>query len=224
MSMDKETFLAELGRLLAGLPEQEQEEALQYYRDYLEDAGPEHEAEVLRELGSPRKAAAAVMGQFEKEDGEFTEKGFENPRWHEPPEEVIPVESREERQRKWIKIGIIAFFLLFVIPTMLKIIGRVFGFSLNLALVVLMLLIGVGVCTAVTMVAGAGGVVVGFFMLFWMPSRGLPVLGTGFTLLGVGCLCNVLCMRFYGKWLPALLHAASEQVGRLSKKHRGGME
>ncbi len=79
MSMNRDEFLSELERLLSGLPEQEQEEAMQYYRDYFDDAGPERETEALQELGSPRKAAAAVMGQFEKEDGEFTEKGFENP-------------------------------------------------------------------------------------------------------------------------------------------------
>ena len=224
MSMKRDEFLLELEQLLSGLPRQEQEEAMQYYRDYFDDAGPEREEEALQELGSPRKAAAAAMGQFGTEDGEFTEKGFENPRWEEPPKEVIVVESREERQRKWIKIGIAVFFVLFILPTIFKILGRLFGFSLNMALVVIIFLIGVGVCTAASMIAGAVGVLIGFFLLFWMPMRGLMALGIGFTLLGVGCLGNVLCMRFYGKWLPSLLHAASEQVGKLSKKRRGGME
>lgn len=197
---------------------------MQYYRDYFDDAGPEREAEALQELGSPRKAAAAVMGQFEKEDGEFTEKGFENPRWEEPPKEVIVVESREDRQRKWIKIGIVAFFVLFILPGILRLIGKIFGFSINLALAVVILLIGIGVCTVACMIAGVAGVVIGFFLLFWMPMKGLMALGIGFTLLGVGFLGNVLSMRFYGKWLPTLLHAASEQVGKLSRKRRGGVE
>ena len=90
LSMKRDEFLSELERLLSGLPQQEQEETMQYYRDYFDDAGPEHETEALRELGSPRKVAAAVMVQFEEEDGEFTEKGFANPRWEEPPKEVTP--------------------------------------------------------------------------------------------------------------------------------------
>ena len=224
LSMKRDEFLSELERLLSGLPQQEQEETMQYYRDYFDDAGPEHETEALRELGSPRKVAAAVMVQFEEEDGECTEKGFANPRWEEPPKEVIVVEDREDRQRKWIKIGIAAFFVLFILPGILRIIGKLFGFSLNFALAVVVLLIGIGVCTVVSMIAGVAGVVVGFFLLFWMPMRGLMVLGLGFTLLGIGFLGNVLSMRFYGKWLPALLHAASEQVGKLSRKRRGGAE
>ena len=224
MSMNRDEFLSELERLLSGLPEQEQEEAMQYYRDYFDDAGPERETEALQELGSPRKAAAAVMGQFEKEDGEFTEKGFENPRWEEPPKEVIVVESKEDRLREWMKLGILAFFILFILPAILRIVGKIFGFSFNLALTAVVLLIGIGVCTAACMIAGVAGVVIGFFLLFWMPMRGIAALGIGFTLLGVGCLGNVLSIRFYGKWLPALLHAASEQVGKLSRKRRGGAE
>ena len=44
MSMSKEEFLSELEGLLAGLSEQERDEALTYYREYIEDAGLENEA------------------------------------------------------------------------------------------------------------------------------------------------------------------------------------
>ena len=222
MSMSKEEFLSELEGLLAGLSEQERDEALTYYREYIEDAGLENEAKVLEELGSPRKIAAAVMGQFEEEDGEFTEKGFENPDWEEPAKEVIPVETKADKQRRWIKIGIIACFVLFILPMILRALVQIFGMSLNVVMTVIVLLIGIAVCTVVGIILGVIGVLVGFFLLFWMPAQGLTLIGLGFISLGIGCLGNVLCIRFYGKWLPALLHGASRQLGKLSRRNREG--
>ena len=55
--MNQERFLAELAHLLQDLPEDEREEALEFYRCYFEDAGIENEAAVMEELGSPEKVA-----------------------------------------------------------------------------------------------------------------------------------------------------------------------
>ena len=58
--MNKEEFLRELARLLQNIPDSERIEALQYYEDYFNDAGPENEQKVLEELGTPRKVADTI--------------------------------------------------------------------------------------------------------------------------------------------------------------------
>ena len=45
--MKKEVFLERLEALLQDIPEEEKRDAIDYYRDYLEEAGPEKEEEVL---------------------------------------------------------------------------------------------------------------------------------------------------------------------------------
>ena len=55
-----EEYMKELEGLLAGVPTEEKEEALQYYSDYFADAGKENEGEVISELGSPQKVAALI--------------------------------------------------------------------------------------------------------------------------------------------------------------------
>lgn len=45
--MNKEQFLDELEKLLQDIDSIERDEALNYYRDYFEDAGSEHEQEVI---------------------------------------------------------------------------------------------------------------------------------------------------------------------------------
>ena len=47
--MTRTAFLAALEQLLAPLPESERKDALSYYEDYLDAAGPENEARAIAE-------------------------------------------------------------------------------------------------------------------------------------------------------------------------------
>lgn len=62
--MNKEAFIRQLRELLAGLPQNEAAEAIQYYEDYFADAGAENEAKVMEELGSPEKVAANIRADL----------------------------------------------------------------------------------------------------------------------------------------------------------------
>ena len=55
--MSGKEFLEQLEKLLKDLPEHDREDAMAYYTDYLEEAGPENEAAVTSELGGPEKVA-----------------------------------------------------------------------------------------------------------------------------------------------------------------------
>lgn len=62
--MSKDEFFADLRRRLRRLPPSEMEAALEYYREYLEDAGPENEAAILKEWGSPSRVASQILVEF----------------------------------------------------------------------------------------------------------------------------------------------------------------
>ena len=51
--MSKNEFIDRLAQLLADVSPEERDEALTYYREYIEDAGLENEEAILQELGSP---------------------------------------------------------------------------------------------------------------------------------------------------------------------------
>lgn len=58
--MNRELFMRDLARFLSDLPAEEREQALNYYEDYFEDAGPENEQKVIEELGSPVDVAKQI--------------------------------------------------------------------------------------------------------------------------------------------------------------------
>ena len=83
--MKKEEFLRQLEYLLQDIQEDDKRDAIDYYRDYLEEAGPEREEEVLEGFGSPERIASMIrtdlLGGMEGA-GEFTDKGYDDQRFN----------------------------------------------------------------------------------------------------------------------------------------------
>lgn len=77
--MNRIDFMSRLSLLLSELPENERREAIQYYEDYLNDAGVENEEEVLAALGTPEELAMSIregLGEGGGQQGEYSEHGF----------------------------------------------------------------------------------------------------------------------------------------------------
>ena len=62
--MNRETYLKELERYLKRLPRDDYENAMEYFTEYFDEAGPEHEAEVIEDLGTPREAASELLKEL----------------------------------------------------------------------------------------------------------------------------------------------------------------
>lgn len=53
--MNRTEYMRQLESLLQNISATEREEALQYYNEYFNDAGPENEQNVIEALGNPAK-------------------------------------------------------------------------------------------------------------------------------------------------------------------------
>lgn len=58
--MNRVEFMRKLERLLSDIPENDRLDAITYYNNYFDEAGAENEAQVIRELGSPKKVAENI--------------------------------------------------------------------------------------------------------------------------------------------------------------------
>ena len=65
--MTKTEYIAILTKYLRKLPQQDYEEAIEYFMEYFEEAGPENEARVIAELGTPKEAAHEVISRLLEE-------------------------------------------------------------------------------------------------------------------------------------------------------------
>ena len=65
--MTRTEYIAKLTKYLRKLPQKDYEEALEYFMEYFEESGPENEAQVIAELGTPKEAAHEVISRLLEE-------------------------------------------------------------------------------------------------------------------------------------------------------------
>lgn len=73
--MNRETYLKQLQKYLKRLPKEDYEQAMEYFNEHFEDAGPENEQRVIEELGSPKEAAAELLKNLLNRKTESTGTG-----------------------------------------------------------------------------------------------------------------------------------------------------
>ncbi len=104
--MTKYEYLAKLEQLLSSLPEQERRDAMNYYEEYFVSAGPEKEAEAIRELGTPEEAARKIL---EGSDAVPPESGA--PAYTAQPAAAAPRHGRIPTAL-WVVIGVVVGLVL----------------------------------------------------------------------------------------------------------------
>lgn len=113
--MNKEQFLKELEDLLQDIDATEREEALNYYRDYFEDAGSEHEQEIIKELESPKKVAQTIKEGLGVENHQDIKSDHEE------------IHHFNERNMRILRGIIVVLLVLLVLPTVGGIGGLIVG-------------------------------------------------------------------------------------------------
>ncbi|HWT73523.1 MAG TPA: DUF1700 domain-containing protein [Mobilitalea sp.] len=99
--MTRLEFMKELESLLPDIPLEEREEALQYYNGYFDDAGEDHEDEIIKELGSPSKVASIIKADLNsnaadrESRGYFTEKGYHDTIYNEEKYEIVGAANKD---------------------------------------------------------------------------------------------------------------------------------
>ena len=235
--MNRKEYMERLEQLLLVLPEEEREEALQYYHDYLDDAGVENEENVIRELGTPEEVAAKIRAGFAGENGEYSEQGFEDVRFHKSDEIITEAErvegnweevhydnrkdDRNKKQSKntnaWKVIAIIVL-VLFAAPIMLPVGIAVLAVVFALIVTVLAVLFAVGISGFAILLTGVIVVVAGIAKMILAPATGILAAGIGCILLAVGVLVSWLMISIMVKVVPGLIRGIVNILGTPFRK------
>lgn len=168
--MNRAQFMKQLEKLLSDISEEERKEALDYYESYFDDAGPEREAEVLRELGSPGKVAAIIkadLGENRENEGEYTERGYRDSR----TEDKVHLPERKEgyhadNRRSKASVILALILLVFLTPLIKGTLGGVLGFIVALILLPFLVVFGIGAVVVALFVAAVAVTVIGIGACF----------------------------------------------------------
>lgn len=176
--MTKVEYLAKLDKYLHKLPKEDYQEAMDYFREYFEEAGSENEAQVIAELGTPKEAAQDIISRL------LDEK----------------VGDKEKTSRSRVTMVWLAILAIMATPVAIPL--ALFLFSVIIAIFVL----GVA-AIAVVLSLGIAFLTSGIYMLFdsWSYlnisfsttalSFGLGLLALGLSLLALlttGAICKIV--------------------------------
>lgn len=229
--MTKQEFLQRLRRLLADVTEEEREEALRYYEEYFDEAGPDEEQAILKELGSPEKVAAIIKANVpgsrippryqSAAPGQQTAGAeYAAPPRYQAAGTVPPQPGARTDSRTWMWVAIVAAAIL-LSPLWLSVLGTVLGVLAAVVITAAALVFS----GAAVIVAGIVVVIKGFLTLgagvgtaLLVAGMGVLDVALGFALLGIGL---ALCWLLVWLWRMAVQgwHWAKEQLAQ--KKARG---
>ena len=211
--MTRKEFMEQLAVLLAGISESERQEALDYYNNYFDDAGPENEAAVIQELGISGKVAAIIKEDLEQGSDEFaqyTERGYEDSRMHREEQMPQTFENgrtgyRARRKNSQSNRILLVILVICAVPILLGIGGGVLGGILGLAGGIVGLVIGLLTGALVCVIGGFALAVAGILKCFTGPAVGLALMGGGFLMIAIGWLLGVAFIWLVCGFAPWLI-------------------
>lgn len=164
--MSKDKFLNELQTKLKKLPQDEIESALDYYREYFDEAGEENVDQVIKKLGSPSQVASHILADY------ATKELAEHPQ-----------SAKKSISAIWfILLAILASPI--ALPIIIIVISMVFTF---------VILCGTFLFTFFTLIvslafAGIVSIVAGFSVIAQHWQTALFFIGAGLAVTGIGIL------------------------------------
>lgn len=237
--MSRTEFMEQLESLLQNISATEREEALQYYNEYFNDAGPENEQNVIEALGNPAKVAENIkkdiFGNGYGENG-YQKINAETRAMIPYPADSTSEDGTGERQtrqsgeaqtartqavspqkKEGMSTGMIVLIVILCIiasPVILGVASAGIGVAAGLIAAWLGLIIGFGVTAVAMILILIALVVAGIIALFSHPFVGMGLIGAGLICGGVGLLFLMLTVAMAGIATPAICHG----IGGLFQK------
>lgn len=193
--MTREQYLSQLRKYLKKLPREDYENAMEYFTEYFDEVGPEGEADLIQELGTPKEAAYDLL------DNLITEK------------------KKEPGTPLWVIISI-TILALFAAP-----IGgslAIGGIAILLAciLVAILCLLCVFLLGGAVIWVGAKIFLRGIFAITASFAGSMLITGMGLISLGIGILV-IVGITYFCKWLILVMSRLLQKLGKKGGRKNG---
>ena len=205
--MTKKQFMIELAGLLSKIPEEERNDAINYYEDYFADAGIADEMLVPSSVGTPKQVADKIIGAAiyekrseqttneikdvpKKREGSGDSSYYSNSSYDKKPYANTTASEKYDIDNTKLVLGVVLIILTF--PIWIGIAGALFGILAGLA----GMIVGFGI-------AGISLILVA--VLSNSLAGGMIVVGIGCILLALAIVLIIPLVMFCGKFLPWLV-------------------
>ena len=209
--MTRVEFIAALRAKLSMLSADEREDAIQFYQEYFDEAGPENEQAVIDELGSPDAVAEKILSG----EGKIVQRGWQSGAHDQAAARKSP--SGKDSTGKvllWVLIAVLTspFW------------GTALAMLVCMLAAMLLMLLAAVLMVAAVLVTSLVSLGVGIYMIPGDPLNGLMVLSIG--LIGLGCMLILapLLMLLFKKGFPAIGRGCKKLWGWGKKNWKSAWE
>lgn len=235
--MSKNEFLDQLFGLLSDISPEERDEALAYYREYIEDAGLENEEAILEELGTPEEVATEIKsGIFNKNNQDIdyasnkvknSPETYSSNNQNNQQENQSSYSSSQYQQANapqkssntaLIILAVIAAILLS--PVWLGLLGTIFGVVFGFFATIAGLIFGFGFAGLICLFVGVILFFSGFPTILHNPLAGVALIGAGLVVTALGILFLLLTGWFCIGVIPWAIRCISNLVHRCSNRNK----
>lgn len=201
-------YIQAVQRLLGQLTTAEQQEVVEYYREYLLDAGISTYEQAVDELGTPRSLARKVLADYsirltEQDGGESAQS-----------------RSSVQATKANVKTVWLIILALLSTPVTIPIMIVILALFVAFAAVLFSLVVAALAVFLSVILVGAMGVVVGIATIWQAPWTGMFYLGVGFAALGISWLGWLILKWLGSKVAWALTWAAKKIYNRFIPRSR----
>ena len=219
--MNRNEYMAALRRALSVLPEEERANALRYYEEYFDDAGPENEQQVISDLGAPEKVAEQILADYREltavpHQGAGGASGNPKRRWRGVP--------------PWLLIVLVLLAIPVGLPllgVLIGVIGAIAGILLAAVAIAIVVVVIIPLTLLVT-----GVILCGFSFALWgIPASAVTTLGCGLVLFALGVLVTLLMIKLCTLFVPplfrgfvAIIRWPFDKLRGRTRNHGGGTQ
>lgn len=199
--MNRNEYLAALRGALSGLPDEERANALRYYEEYFDEAGPAGEEQAARDLGAPETVAAQILADYR----ELTAAPRSDGSSQSGQAGAGAAQASPKRTWRGINPWLLLVIAIFAIPVGVPVAAAVFGVLLavlGVIFAVVVTVVALAACVPLVLLALGAGFIICSFFIWWTPASALVTLGAGFACLSLGILAAMLVVKLCALFLP----------------------
>lgn len=161
--MNREQFLEKLKNKLKGLPAEDVSSALEYYEEYLDDAGPENEEATIAAWGSPDQLAGQILADY-----------------------AVKQVNAEPSAKKSLSTAWVVILAICASPIAVPVAAVIICLMATLIIAVAAVILGLGGGAVGLLAGGAASVIMGFGVIFQSISTTIFFVGLGLFSVGAG--------------------------------------
>ena len=197
--MNQNEYMAALRRALSGLPDEELANALRYYEEYFEDAGPENVQKVIADLGSPESVAAQILSDYR----ELTALPHTQQNAGAGGSQTAAPKRRWRGINPWLLLVLVLLAIPIGIPLAAAFAAVLVAVLAVIASVILVVIV-VAVVVPVCLLCGGGAFVLFSFFVWGHPASAVLTLGCGLVALALGVLASLFMIKLCILFIPPI--------------------